>query len=138
MARFVARQRWKLASKKANGQLRNSFIVVGNKIGCIARVQAAIMQLDNCGATHVKTVTVHEVVRRQTVWKGEAEVFDHTGHPKASVLMAGPAAMARTTWASGLWQFLKFRPWYRHSRRFVPQSWQIQGRKTKIRTLTLI
>jgi len=29
------------------------------------------------------TVPVHEVFRGETVWQGEVEVFDLTGHPKA-------------------------------------------------------
>lgn len=41
------------------------------------------MQLHNCGATWRETVPVHEVFRGQTVWKGEVEVFDLNGHPKA-------------------------------------------------------
>jgi len=28
-------------------------------------------------------VPVHEVFRGQTVWRGDVEVFDLTGHPKA-------------------------------------------------------
>jgi len=56
---------------------------VANKADYIARVQVAIMQLHNCGATWTKSVPVHEVFQGQTVWKGEVEVFDLTGHPKA-------------------------------------------------------
>jgi hypothetical protein len=29
-------------------------------------------------------VPVHEVFRGKTVWRGEVEVFDLTGHPKAT------------------------------------------------------
>jgi len=39
--------------------------------------------LHGCGAVHRETVPVHEVFRGQTVWQGEVEVFDLTGHPKA-------------------------------------------------------
>jgi hypothetical protein len=42
-----------------------------------------ISQLHNCGATYVKTVSVHEVLRGETVWQGDVEMFDLTGHPKA-------------------------------------------------------
>jgi hypothetical protein len=56
---------------------------VENKQDYIARLQVAVSQLHNCGATFVKTVPVHEVFRGQTVWQGEVEVFDLTGHPKA-------------------------------------------------------
>ncbi len=42
-----------------------------------------VQQLNNCGAVHVSTVPVHEMFRGQTVWQGDVEVFDLTGHPKA-------------------------------------------------------
>jgi len=32
---------------------------------------------------HSATVPVHEVFRAETVWQGDVEVFDLTGHPKA-------------------------------------------------------
>jgi hypothetical protein len=41
------------------------------------------MQLHNCSAAWRESVPVHEVFRGQTVWKGEVEVFDLVGHPKA-------------------------------------------------------
>jgi hypothetical protein len=50
----------------------------------IARLEAAIMQLHDCGAIWHKTVPVYEVLRDQTVWKGEVEVFNLKGHPKAN------------------------------------------------------
>ena len=56
---------------------------MANKSDYIARVQVALMQLHNCGAKWIETAPVHEVFRGQTVWKGEVEVFDLTGHPKA-------------------------------------------------------
>ena len=54
-----------------------------NKQDYIARVQVAVSQLHNCGATWRGSVPVHEVFRGQTVWQGDVEVFDLTGHPKA-------------------------------------------------------
>jgi len=54
-----------------------------NKQDYIARVQTAVQHLHNCGAVYRETVPVHEVFRGQTVWKGDVEVFDLTGHPKA-------------------------------------------------------
>jgi len=39
--------------------------------------------LHNCGAIHRQTVPVHEMFKGQTVWKGDVEVFDLKGHPKA-------------------------------------------------------
>jgi len=56
---------------------------VENKQDYLARVQVAVSQLHNCGATYVKTVPVHEIFQGKTVWQGEVEVFDLTGHPKA-------------------------------------------------------
>lgn len=43
----------------------------------------AVEHLHNCGASHVESVLVHEVFRGETVWKGDVEVFDLTGHHKA-------------------------------------------------------
>src|ERR1017187_2525633 len=83
MGRFVALRQWKLVLKKVNGRLPNSLNVVANKSDYISRVQVAIMQLHNCGATWRETVPVHEVFRGKTVWQGDVEVFDLTGHPKA-------------------------------------------------------
>jgi hypothetical protein len=54
-----------------------------NKKDYIAQVYAAVTQLHNCGATWRETVPVHEVFRGETVWQGDVEVFDLTGHPKA-------------------------------------------------------
>jgi len=56
---------------------------VENKQDYLARVQVAVSQLHNCGATYVKTVPVHEIFQGKTVWQGEVEVFDLTGHSKA-------------------------------------------------------
>jgi hypothetical protein len=50
----------------------------------IAQLQIAIQQLHNCGAVYVQTVSVHEKFQGLTVWQGEVEVFELTGHPKAS------------------------------------------------------
>jgi len=57
---------------------------VVNKQDYLARLQLAIEHLYNCGARHRNTVPVHEVFHGQTVWKGEVEVFDLEGHPKAN------------------------------------------------------
>ena len=54
-----------------------------NKQDYLARIQVAVSQLHNCGATWRETVPVHEIFQGQTVWQGEVEVFDLTGHPKA-------------------------------------------------------
>lgn len=49
----------------------------------IERLQLTIQHLHKCAAVHRETVPVHEVFRGKTVWKGDVEVFDLTGHPKA-------------------------------------------------------
>ena len=56
---------------------------MANKSDYIARVQVAIMQMHNCSATWRESVPVHEIFKGKTLWKGEVEVFDLTGHPKA-------------------------------------------------------
>jgi len=49
----------------------------------IERVRLAVEHLHGCSAVHVETVPVHEIFQGETVWKGEVEVFDIQGHPKA-------------------------------------------------------
>lgn len=56
---------------------------MANKQDYLARLQVAVSQLHNCGAVWRESVPVHEVFRGQTIWKGEVEVFDLTGHPKS-------------------------------------------------------
>lgn len=56
---------------------------MANKTEYLDRLKLAIEHLHNCGATWRETVPVHEVFRGQTVWQGEVEVFDLTGHAKA-------------------------------------------------------
>ena len=56
---------------------------MANKSDDLARLQTAVQHLHNCAAVHRETVPVHEVFQGKTVWKGEVEVYDLTGHPKA-------------------------------------------------------
>jgi hypothetical protein len=56
---------------------------VENKQDYISRLQVAVSQLHGCGAIYRETVPVHEVFQGQTVWQGEVEVFELSGHPKA-------------------------------------------------------
>ena len=70
-------------SKAARGLWQNSLNAVENRQDYLAKVQVAVSQLHNCGATHVKTVPVREVFNGQTIWHGNVEVFDLTGHTKA-------------------------------------------------------
>jgi hypothetical protein len=56
---------------------------VANNQEYIERVKLAVEHLHNCGASHRATVPVCEVFQGKTIWEGEVEVFDLTGHPKA-------------------------------------------------------
>lgn len=56
---------------------------MANKRDYLARLQVAVEQLHKCGAVHRETVPVHEMFQGQTVWQGEVEVFDLSGHPVA-------------------------------------------------------
>lgn len=49
----------------------------------LARLKITIQQLHNCGAVHLKTVSVSEVFQGQTVRQREVEVFDLINHPNA-------------------------------------------------------
>jgi hypothetical protein len=49
----------------------------------IERLQQVIFHLHKASAKYVESAPVHEVFEGKTVWKGEVEVFDLTGHPKA-------------------------------------------------------
>jgi len=63
--------------------LQNWLNFVESKQDYLAKLSVAIAQLHNCGAVYRETVPIHEIFQGQTVWKGEVEVFDLTGHPKA-------------------------------------------------------
>ena len=49
----------------------------------IERLKQVIFHLHKSGAIHVGSVPVEEIFRGKTLWKGDVEVFDLTGHPKA-------------------------------------------------------
>lgn len=49
----------------------------------IAELKAKIRLLHGCEGTHRETVPVKEVFLGETVWEGEVEVFDLSGHAKA-------------------------------------------------------
>jgi hypothetical protein len=46
-------------------------------------LQSAIEQRHQCLAIHREGVYVHETVDGQTIWEGDVEVFDLTGHAEA-------------------------------------------------------
>lgn len=56
---------------------------MANKQEYIDRVTLAVQHLHGCAAVWRETVPVREVFKGETVWKGEVEVYDLMGHPKA-------------------------------------------------------
>jgi len=49
----------------------------------IAEIQSVFLKLHGCDATYVETVPVVEEFQGETIWQGDVEVFDLSGHPKA-------------------------------------------------------
>lgn len=49
----------------------------------IERLQLAVEHLHKCKAAHSASVPVREVFEGRTIWNGQVEVFDITGHAKA-------------------------------------------------------
>ena len=49
----------------------------------IERLKLTVEHLHKCSAVHASSAPVHEVFQGETVWRGDVEVFDLTGHPKA-------------------------------------------------------
>lgn len=50
----------------------------------IDELRQVIRRLHGAEATHVESVPVKEVFGGETVWEGIVEVFDLSGHPKAT------------------------------------------------------
>jgi hypothetical protein len=49
----------------------------------IERLKQVIFHLHGANPTWIESVPVREVFQGQTAWKGDVEVFDLRGHPKA-------------------------------------------------------
>lgn len=49
----------------------------------IERLKQVIFHLHKASPTWVESVPVREVFNGKTIWNGDVEVFDLTGHPKA-------------------------------------------------------
>jgi hypothetical protein len=77
-----------VASETAQGWLPDWLNVMANKHEYLARLQAAIQQLHDCGANFRETAPVQEVFQGRTLWQGEVEVFDVYGHPRTKVCYA--------------------------------------------------
>jgi hypothetical protein len=56
---------------------------VKNKWDYLCRLKLAIEQLHKCSARYLRTQSVDEIIRGETVWIGDVEVYALTGHPKA-------------------------------------------------------
>jgi hypothetical protein len=50
----------------------------------ISALEDAIRHMHGCEARWIESVPVHETHGGKTVWDGEVQVFDLTGHPKAT------------------------------------------------------
>ena len=49
----------------------------------IDKVRLAVERLHECSAKHTGCALVDEVFQGQTVWTGQVEIFNITGHPRA-------------------------------------------------------
>jgi hypothetical protein len=107
-----------LVWKVARGPLRNWLNAVESKQDYFAKLQVAVSQLHNCGATHVKTVPVHEVFQGKPVWQGDVEIFDLHGQPKLNGPTPGAIWTARTMSELGLLPCWKSRQSIQQSERF--------------------
>jgi hypothetical protein len=56
---------------------------MASKFDHITALAAVVRQTHNCDAVHCETVLVHETMDGQTVWKGDVEVFELSGHAEA-------------------------------------------------------
>jgi hypothetical protein len=50
----------------------------------LEELEGVIVKLHGCEASPVETVAVEEIHQGKTVWLGEVEVFELTGHPRAA------------------------------------------------------
>ena len=49
----------------------------------IQALRDTIRHMHGCASRYIETVPVNEEFKGQTAWKGDVEVFDLAGHPKA-------------------------------------------------------
>lgn len=54
----------------------------------IQELRETILRLHGADATHVESVPVKETFQGKTIWDGIVEVFELSGHPKATRLYA--------------------------------------------------
>jgi hypothetical protein len=55
-----------------------------NRLDYIAILRGEIEQKHKCEAVHHESVYVHQMLYGETVWKGQIEIFDLTGHARAT------------------------------------------------------
>jgi len=46
-------------------------------------LKEAIRNMHGCDSTWIEAVPVHETFQGQTVWQGDVQVYELTGHPQA-------------------------------------------------------
>ena len=56
---------------------------MAKRLDYLALLQARIRQVHQCEAVYRESVHVHETVDGKTIWKGDVEVFDISGHANA-------------------------------------------------------
>lgn len=56
---------------------------MANKQDYLDRLLVTISQLHQCAAKWIESVPIKEIFEGQTLWQGDVEIFDLTGHPKA-------------------------------------------------------
>ena len=66
------------------GPIRNLLNAVESKQKYLGRLKLAIEQLHKCAAHYLRTESVEQIFKGQTVWKGRVEVFGLAGHLKAN------------------------------------------------------
>jgi len=62
----------------------------------IDRLHTVVSRLHRCGSVHRNTVPVQLANGDEILWKGEVEVFDLLGHPKAKRCFAWAYRTARS------------------------------------------
>lgn len=61
----------------------------------IERLKTAIRNLHGCESTHTGTTPVKEMFRGKTIWEGDVETFQLTGHARASICYAWALASGK-------------------------------------------
>jgi hypothetical protein len=61
---------------------------MAHQINRLAELQAALRHTLNCEVVHRQTTPVHETMGGATIWKGDVEVFDLSGHEQAETCFA--------------------------------------------------